>query len=177
VEYFPDVTGAVRPWGHRRFNGSLEIVCQAKSTLSRDVLIDAVEEILAFGRLSSSLTGFFSTVYGEPDAPYSTLNLTQLHLNTDLIQEGDDTQSAAPWHPEDTLIFEGSLIIPVFGGFYNLAPMDSPAPFIQAVDVITYLEGQVPPSDPNDPVSWVYGIEYFDSGIVVGNARILSHDS
>lgn len=175
VEHFPDSTGFPRPWGHRRFDGSIEFVCQAKSTLSRDILVDSVIEILAFGRLSSALTGFFTTVYGDPSAPYS-LNayLVQLHANTDLIQEGGDSQDIAPWRPEDTLIYEGSVIVPVFGGFYNMVPDGSPAPLVTAVDVVPYLFGETPPSDP---AAWLYSFVYDEAGEVDAKAIISGHNS
>src|SRR4051794_26890157 len=51
-EYFPDPQGNVREWGHRRFEGEFEFTAVALSPLERDILVDALVEVLSFSDLA-----------------------------------------------------------------------------------------------------------------------------
>ena len=122
-ELFHDEANNLRVWYHRHFAGEIEFVCMAQSPLDRDVLVDAMTEILAFGWLDDIRSEFFDEIYGtvEDGSSFITM-LNQLTLNTDVITPGGDSAGPAPWEPEDTLIYQDSLSVEASGGFYNGLP-------------------------------------------------------
>jgi len=123
-ELFYDDDNNLRTWYHRRFEGNLEFVCLGMTTLDRDVLTDAVMEILSFGYLDDLRSEFFDEVYGHINDPSKVITrLNQITLNTDIITPGGDSAGPAPWEPEDTLIYQDSISIQITGGFYNGLPM------------------------------------------------------
>lgn len=180
-EWFEDANNILRKWNHRRFEGSITFDILALTPLDRDLLADAVEEVLTFGRLDSQLAAFFTTVYGDTSdsAPY-VLQFTQLMLNTDEISGGGNSESLAPWAPEDQLVYETSLSLEVHGGFYNTNPSDQWGYVTNATadsypegdqDVsILFKPGSLPFPDPS--VAWTNPFIFLDADEVTGTAVI-----
>lgn len=143
-EIFYDDAGNLRLWYHRLFTGTVELVCLGTTVLDRDILSDAVMEILSFGWLDDIRGEFFDEVYGDIEDPVSVVTmLNQLHLNTDIITPGTESAAPAPWEPEDTLIYQDSLSVNVLGGFYNGLPAIKigPVDTVKIVDVSLDIDG------------------------------------
>lgn len=163
-EWFNDNAGILRKWNHRRFEGTLTFHLFALSTLDRDLLADALIELLSFGRLDSNLTAFFSDVYGDPSAP-PALTFNQIALNTDTINGQGNSTSLAPWRPEDVWVYSTGYSIDCQGGFYNVIPSQTWS-LVSDVGVSSYprersrwisisLTTPTPPPVPSSIQTWV----------------------
>lgn len=134
-ETFQDSLNVMRTWNHRRFEGSIDFTCLGLTPLDRDILADALHEVLTFGWLTDTMSGFFDIIYGDPDAPYSSaaLLLAQLDLNTDIITPGGESASPAPWEPEDQLLYQDVYNLEVHGSYYNAPPV--PQALLAEIDI------------------------------------------
>lgn len=142
-EWFPDITGVLRKWHHSRFEGSINLDIHARSTTDRDLLSDALVEILRFGRLDQQLLKFFLGVY--PGAYYGATGVlfltNQLIINTDEVDGRGNSATLAPWAPEDTLIFSTGYTLETHGGFYN-APLTDVYTYVQSLQLFPYAQGE-----------------------------------
>lgn len=127
-ELFYDERGILREWNHRLFEGTLTLTVMALTTLDRDIIGDALVEMLAFGQMShmSLQRNLFTRLYGDPDdvqhSPVLRRTLSHISISTDEIQAGGKSASLAPWGPEDVMVFEKSYSLELHGGYYNSAP-------------------------------------------------------
>ena len=141
-EWFMDDQNILRKWNHRRFEGTLTFSCHALSPLDLDILVDSLVELLSFGRLDSSLSTFFTDIYGSPNDPVM-LAFSQLMLNVDEIQDGGvPSAQIAPWQPEDVLVYSTDISIVIHGGFYNTYPNQEWS-YVTAVKSEPYPQGEV----------------------------------
>lgn len=120
-EWFDDTDGNLQKWHHNRFEGNLNFDIYTLSTIDRDTLVDALVEVLRFGRLDAALLPFFTTVYGDPNDPVELI-FNQMMLNVDIVHEHGNSQSPAPWRPEDQLLYTTGVSIDCHGGYYNIVP-------------------------------------------------------
>lgn len=130
-EFFKDDDNQWRHWLHRRFSGSISMTAIGMTPLDRDILADAVMEILSFGQLDELLEEFYDVIYGENDIgdPELTLPvsrtppveafLSQLYLNTDEIKHAGKGADPTPWDSEDAYLHSCTYVIECGGGFYN----------------------------------------------------------
>ena len=169
-EWFPDASMIMRKWHHRRFEGTLNFEICGLSPLDRDILSDALTEVISFGRLDAQLTNFFDTIYGSLNDPVK-LMFSQLMLNIDEIDFGGDSASVAPWAPEDTLVYQSTCTIHIHGGFYNVIP-DEEWGYVTRAKAEAYPQGEVnvvlPFPDPSTP--WSNPLEYVDADTVTSSA-------
>jgi hypothetical protein len=177
-EWFEDDNNILRKWNHSRFEGNVNIDIVTLSPLTRDIVADALIEVLRFGRLDAALESFFDTIYGDPNDPDTALVFTQLMLNTDDISGAGNAESIAPWNPEDLHVYETSYTVEIHGGYYNVYPTDT-WDFVTSVDAASYLEGwtdvttDVPFYDPDR--AWTNPFVYVDYfGVTTGVAVISS---
>lgn len=170
-EWFTDANDILRKWHHRRFEGSINFNIFGLSTLDRDILSDALTEVISFGRLDSQLIKFFDSLYGSPNDPV-TLQFTQLMLNADEIDFGGDSASIAPWSPEDLLVYETSATVQLHGGYYNVIPTDE-WHYVSRAKAIPYPEGnQVGELE----IPWTNPFEFEDDTSAEGGAVISGDD-
>jgi hypothetical protein len=171
-EYFEDPFGGLREWGHRRFEGNLEFTIYALSPLDRDVLSDALIEILSFGRLDPLQNNFFIRVYGAEGVDVGVLGLLhQISVNTDEIEAQGEANQIAPWQPEDVLVYTNGYTTECHGGFYNTVRDTDPLGFIQNSTIIPYLDFSLT-RDLNPENQWSLVFDYVDSGTVIGKGVI-----
>ena len=169
-EIFPDRDGVLRLWNHNRFEGTLQWNVYALSTLDRDLLADALVEVIRFGRLDTELTTFFGIIYpsgGDDDY----IALTQLMLNSDQMHGGGDSASLAPWQPEDVLVYSTSYTTELHGGYYNVIPSPELG-FWTSIEIMAQMVGEnggvVNPIPEFASVGWRPPKWYQDGGIVHG---------
>lgn len=122
-EWFPDAKNVLRKWHHSRFEGSLDFEIHTLTPLDRDILADALTEVIRFGRLDAALLPFFTTLYGNPTDPVGLI-FNQIMFDADEVTSGGNTAGIAPWSPEDLLVYQTSLSTEVHGGYYNVNPND-----------------------------------------------------
>lgn len=134
-EWFYDPDGIWRKWNHSRFEGTLYFYIYALSTLDRDIVADALVEVIRFGRLESDTEPFFRMIYPEGDSDF--LNLEQLMLDSDQVRGGSDSASLAPWQPEDVLVYSTSYSVELHGGYYNTHPKKT-WPVYTAIEILAY---------------------------------------
>lgn len=174
AEYFPDPDGNLRKWMHRRFEGTMEFTVAALSPLDRDVLSDALIEVLGFGTLDPLMDNFYIRVYGEVDVDVGILGLLhQMTLNTDDIVPMGESNSIAPWEPEDALVYTVGHSVACHGGFYNTLRNTDPLGYIQSAKIYPYLDiSEVLDLDPSN--QWSYVFDYNDNDVISSEAVISS---
>ncbi len=160
----PD-TGVVSKITRRIYRGDAEFRIYALSTLDRDLLSDSLTQTLGMPRYASWTDHFWTRIY-DPNE-WARLNVAQetmgeghlynfLNLQTDNVQETGDTESPAPWRPEDVLLYETGQRVPVFGEVLTIPPTASWA-VVQKVVPYPYIEGLEPvPTGVEDPAQWTY---------------------
>lgn len=176
-EWFVDANNVFRKWHHSRFEGSVTFSIYGLSTLDRDLLSDALIEVLRFGRLDVQLDKFFIDIYGDPASTTVDLLFSQLMLNVDDIAGGGNSEGLAPWSPEDTLVYSTSHSLEIHGGYYNVIPT-------QTWQVVTKATASPYEEDveftlpfPNPAAAWTNPFVYEDEATVTGTAVISSADS
>ena len=178
-EWFMDDNNILRKWHHSRFEGTIEFNVFALTTKDRDLLADAMEEMIRFGRLDPQLTKFFYDIYGQPTAPV-TPQYTQIMFNADEIDGGGNSVSIAPWSPEDTLVYETSLSCVVHGGLYSVLPTDTweyvDKAVAQGYDTSEFEQNVTLPF-PDPTLDWTNPFEWDDDAVVTGTAVISSTES
>lgn len=176
-EWFMDERGVLRRWGHRRFEGSLTLNILALTPLDRDLLADAVEEVITLGYLDTALQSFLYTIYGQPTDPVM-LVFSQLMLNTDEVSGGGNSASLAPWNPEDQLVHETTLELVIHGGIYNTVPSET-WNYVTRATAQSYPQFEetvvLPFGDPDIP--WTNPFEFEDDAVAGGSAVISASES
>lgn len=163
-EYFTDVNNELHLWKHSRFEGEVTFEILGMTPLDRDLLADALTEIIQFGQLDTQLDQFYTTLYGDPNGPV-LLWFNQIMFNSDEITSSGNTASLAPWSPEDLMVYQTSLSSEVHGGYYNVDPTDIPK-YVTRVELSSYNPNDLPvvldlTSDWNNPFSF-----YDDAAVV-----------
>lgn len=172
TEYFPAPDGSLRKWKHRRFEGTMEFMVYTLSPLDRDILSDALVEVLSFGELDALQNNFFVRVYGDIGVEVGTLGLLhQISLNTDRIDAIGESSSIAPWQPEDVLVYTSGYTLECNGGFYNSLRTTPPLGYIQNAIIEPYIDlTLIDDLDPNN--QWSFVFDYDDSGSIQSTAVI-----
>lgn len=182
-EWFDDATGELQRWFHNRFEGILNFHVQALTPLDRDLMADALEEVIRFGPLDSQLAQFFTDIYGDQSDNEVHLLFSQLMLNSDELTGSGNTASMAPWTTnQDMLVFETSVSCELHGGFYNIVP-DVTWGFVTKVTADSYPEGDVtiefdlnlPFTDPTK--AWTNPFVWEDFDTVVSTAVISGQEA
>jgi hypothetical protein len=177
MEVFPDPRGFTRKWQHRRFEGTLTLTAYALSTLDRDLLCDAIAEVLGFGRLNSQLNRFFEVVYPSdrdledmtaPGEDYAWRLFSQLMLDTDSLTAVGNGAEIAPWQPEDLLVYSGGWALNIHGGYYNtIERVDWSR--LNKVEIMAFTEG---PDPQPPPFVAEFSLDYEDAGVARGQAVV-----
>lgn len=181
LEYFPDPNGLVRKWMHSMFEGLIEFDIITESPYDRDILADALVEVIRFGTLDIILNNFWQGIYGSVTDPYSNLAvMQQIALNSDSLTSIGESFAPSPWGAEDLPLYSTGYAIDILGGYYNSLPIDGPPILIEKVFQYPYLEDaerdDVPPDqDPNN--IWLYPFAYFDEDIVQSIASAHTHEA
>ena len=155
-EYLPDPLDAdpTNPetrfiqYEHRMYKGDVSFTIYGMSSADRDILSDAVVEVLAMADVSTAGQAFLGRFYTAiPPSPYALWHFPTLNL--DLISEVPEQAVLAPWMSEDQLVYQVGHTVPIFGEFYSYTPPEPPTygPLTE-VDVYPWLPGV----DPAPPV-------------------------
>ncbi len=159
------VTGRKYKAQRRLYHGDIEFAIYALSSLDRDIISDALTQVLGMSELAA-YTNFFLLRLYDPDVwaannNVSPAELTTAHLyhfvnvNTDLISEFGESQVPAPWMPEDVLLYQTTHRIPTMGEVLSLPP-EVTYNIISKVVAYPYVAGLEPvPPGQLDPSLWM----------------------
>ncbi len=177
VEWFADQNGELRRWHHNRFEGSLYFTIYALSTLDRDILADALVEVVRFGTLDTQLNRFFEGIYPSGE---KWLAFQQIQLDSDQLHSSGDSASIAPWQPEDMLVYTAAYSVAIQGGYYNVVEQQNWSKIthiiLDAYGEDSYGVKEEPNHDHLD-IAWEPPLDMDDHGIVTGEAVITGEES
>lgn len=141
---------------HYFYSGDVEFAIHALSSYDRDLISDTLVQTIAMGDLLGYTKNFLNRINASdftetPKAEYNYIN-----INTDRIQGFGETQTPAPWLPEDVLVYQTSYRCEVKGEFYSLPPTPGEAVgYVEEVDSYPYVEDLEPvPDGADDPAEW-----------------------
>lgn len=163
MEYleFEDQPNKRFPVKHYLYGGHIEFVVLAQTSLDRDIVMDAITELLTMGDLQSYTNNFFKRIYTEAnkDNIFSAENENFITINTDRISNLGDSQSITPWGEEDDLIYTNGYRAEIFGEMYTrIYEVAGGKDLISKVDVYPYrsvwLPEPIPNPHPEDPEPW-----------------------
>lgn len=151
------VNGADFRFKHYLYTGDIEFAIHALSSYDRDLLSDSLIQTLGMGDLTAYTNRFFERIYEADLATYPKAEYNYINLNTDRISGFGETQTPAPWQPEDVLVYQTSYRIGVFGEFYSLPPVTGDGlGYVEHVDQYPYLTDIDPvPEGADDPAIWL----------------------
>jgi hypothetical protein len=181
VEWFRSPTGYWRKWKHSRFEGTLSFHVHALSTLDRDIVSDAIVELVRFGSLDANLNRFYEIIYPDDEAledeadasntNYSYSLLDQLMLDSDQMIGVGNSATIAPWSPEDVLVYTGGWSCNLHGGYYNSYPTVDWG-LLTKIKIQAYDGTGVGPPFLSADAEFSWSQD--DEGVVVGRASISS---
>lgn len=154
--------------GQRRiYHGDMEFAIYGLSSLDRDLIADALLQVLAMPETANYTNYFLSRIYspkeweqlqGLPAATTGNAHLYHfLNVNNDVISEFGESQVPAPWMPEDVLLYQTSQRVPIMGEVLSLPP-EVVFRMIQRVRAFPYIGGLEPvPAGTVDSAIWIPG--------------------
>lgn len=140
IEWLPDDEDSTRylPYQHTLYHGDVEFMVYGLSSYDRDIVADALVQTIKFGQTTQDGTVFYDRLYYEEDDSYAAQHY--VNINSDNLAGYGETQTIAPWMPEDVLVYQVSYRVPVFGEFYSPIPTDQNWGMIEVVDTYPYDE-------------------------------------
>lgn len=153
----PDVPGRFVRYKHIIYSGDIEFAVYAESSLDRDLISDALIHTLTMAETTVYTNQFLERIYDQdPDTnPISAGHF--VNLNTDSIQGFGESQVAAPWQPEDVLVYQTAYRLGIMGEVYSLTPTPTTYGKVEKVERYPYMPANhepVPNPNPEDPTPW-----------------------
>lgn len=141
---------------HYLYTGDIEFAIHALSSLDRDLISDALVQTLTMGDLTAYTQRFFERIYNAEFDMYPKAEYNYINLNSDHISGFGETQTPAPWQPEDVLVYQTSYRIGIFGEFYSLPPENQDGlGYVEEVDEYPYVKDiESLPTGADDPAVW-----------------------
>ena len=150
---------------HYGYSGDIEFAIYALSSEDRDLMADAIVQILSMGDTEAYSHPFYDRLYKPNYDEDPTAIEHFINLNSDRIMGYGESEMIAPWMPEDVLVYQTSYRIPIMGEFYSRTPPFVPLGLVSEVDLYPYdpsVGDPVPNPNPNDPSPWIGdGNEFF----------------
>lgn len=146
---------------HLMYSGDIEFAIYALSSYDRDILSDALAQVLTMGDIEAYTQSFLNRIY-SPNVNVEPTSIDHfVNLNTDQITPFGETTQIAPWMPEDVLVYQTSYRIGIMGELYSKVPTVDPAiGVIEHVNQYPYdpqAGDPVPVPEPGNPNPWVEG--------------------
>jgi hypothetical protein len=136
------------------YQGNVEFDIWGMSSADRDLLADAIIEVLAMVEVSAAGQRFLDRFYTSlQSTPYGMWHFPTLNLDQ-ITGTGEPQPQPAPWGAEDQLVYETGYRVPIFGEFYSYTPPQPPTGgLVTEVDVYEYPVGadNKTPIDPTAP--------------------------
>lgn len=158
-------TGQVVRFKHYMYSGDVEFAIYALSSFDRDLVADAVVQVLTMGDMEAYSTPFYDRIYTGDYVAHPGAEDHFITLSSDTVSGYGESEMIAPWMPEDVLVYQTSYRIPIQGEFYSRTPDIGPVGLVSAVPLYPYapVEGETPPDpEPTNPNPWFGdGDEFF----------------
>jgi len=149
----------------RLYHGDLEFTIYALSSQDRDIISDALVEIVGLSDLTTYTNYFMARLYAPKEWQADTAMsddefgdsylYTLTNLNSDLMSDLGDSTTPAPWEPEDVYLYQGGYRVPVMGEVLSLPP-DVFYTTIKSILQYPYIAGIDPiPTGSDDPAPWI----------------------
>lgn len=134
---------------HRMYKGDISFDIYTLSALDRDVVRDALIEVLAMQDVTNAGTNFVNRLYYDLNStPYGAWHYPVLNL--DLITGYGEQESTPGWSPEDKLLYQVTYRVPIFGEFYSNTPAEPQGlSTLAEVDVYPWIPGT--DAEPTNP--------------------------
>lgn len=170
IEHIEDAnaTGRYVKYKHYLYQGDIEFAIYGLSSVDRDLVGDALVQILTMGETEPYSNLLLDRVYDPPSIPaeneggaYDPSMDHMMNLNTDKLSGFGETQAIAPWMPEDVLVYQKSYRVEIHGEFYSRTPVATNYGLVTAVQSYPYNpdDGEpVPNPNPADPAPWEPGL-------------------
>lgn len=161
----PEGSGQYARYKHYLYEGDIEFAVYALSSYDRDLISDSLVQTLTMGDTESYTNQFLNRIYSpdpnvddqKNDGTYVAATDHFINLNTDVISGFGESQTVAPWQPEDVLVYQTSYRINIHGEFYSRTPTSQTFGLVERVETYPYmgtLGEPVPNPNPEDPAPW-----------------------
>lgn len=166
VEHFPtdDTKTAWIRYEHKLYNGDIEFAIYALSSYDRDIISDALVQMLTMASTEPYTNLFLDRIYNHASVTTETESGAfdpaydhMINLNTDQISGFGETQTQVPWLSEDQLLYQNSYRIGIFGEFYSRTPVNTTFGLVEKVESYPYdpdAGDTKPDPNPDDPAVW-----------------------
>lgn len=161
----PNQLGHFVKYKHMLYEGDIEFAIYALSSYDRDLISDAIVQVLTMGDVEVYSNQFLNRIYAPPSivsenesGAYDPSIDHPINLNTDEISGFGETQTQVPWQSEDQLIYQTSYRINIHGEFYSRTPINHNYGVVERVDKYPYdpAAGETKPDPhPEDPSPWI----------------------
>jgi len=171
IEHIEDLNnlGHYIKYKHYLYQGDVEFAIYALSSYDRDLLADSLVQTLTMGTLEAYTAQFLNRVYNPTSIPseneggaYDATVDHMIDLNTDEISGFGETQTLAPWLPEDVLVYQTSYRINIHGQFYSRTPVNETYGLVEHVDIYPWSPdaGETQPDPhPEDTTPWLGDVD------------------
>jgi hypothetical protein len=151
-------TGRYVRFKHMLYTGDIEFAVYALSSYDRDLISDSIVQILTMGDIEPYTNAFLERIY-SPNPTTEPVSIEHfINLNTDEIMGFGETQTPAPWGPEDVLVYQTAYRIGIFGEFYSRMPEPQPDyGLVERVDSFPYPADEEAPDPGWRGPDGVYG--------------------
>lgn len=138
-------TKGIDAYKHSYYRGAAEFVIFALTSVDRDLISDALTQILRMPEMEEYTNHFFNQIF---NIELATPNLNYVNINTDSILGLGETVSPQPWLSENQLVYQSGYRTDIFGEFYSLPQNKAPQQYIEDVAVYPYIAsiGETVPS-------------------------------
>lgn len=166
LEHIEDVNnlGTYIKYQQSLYNGDIEFAVYALSSTDRDLISDALVQTIRFAPMEAYTNQFLQHIYAPTSVPseneggaYDPSMDHMVNLNTDVVRGFGESQTIAPWLPEDVLVYQTSYRIGIFGQFYSRTPVNFNYGLVEHVEQYPYNSSAgepIPNPNPEDPTPW-----------------------
>jgi hypothetical protein len=145
----PNNLGRYFHYKHYLYKGDIEFAVYALSSYDRDILSDALVQIIAMGDLELYSNEFLKRIYSPDLTEEPSAGSHFININTDEISGFGESQALAPWMPEDIYVFQTSYRVNVFGELYSRTPAVNSYGLVEKVETYPYRSQFDPEAKPN----------------------------
>lgn len=143
-----DFTGRYQKYKHYLYHGDVEFAVYALSTYDRDLISDALVQILTMGDAEIYTNAFLARLYTSDEMQASGSTSHFVNLNTDSIQGFGENQAPAPWGPEDKVVYSSSYRANMSGEVYSRTVPNVDYGLLERVEIYPYMTSLEPIPNP-----------------------------
>lgn len=141
-------TGRFQKYRHYMYHGDIEFAVYALSTYDRDLVSDALVQMVTMGDTEIYTNALLARIYAsnEISAPGSTSHF--VNLNTDSFQGFGETAAPAPWGTEDKIVYSSSYRANISGEVYSRTLPNVDYGKLQKIEMFPYITDLEPVPNP-----------------------------